>query len=309
MKVSGFLCYALLIPALFLAFNLQAGEIDRIQAKGELVVSLNRGYPPFSMERDAKPYGLDVDIARLLADYLKVKVRFIRPQLYEEQIPRLLAGESDIIIAAMTRTVERGLLVNFTDPYFEVSQAALVRRSEIAPDADAYFDLSSMDNLKLGVKADTTHEVFAMQLFPKEVIQTYPTSQAAAEALVKGEVNAMTADSPFVQVWRATHPSLHPQIKALLKPVTKEFYGFAIRKGDLEFLNWLNLFIDQIRSDGTLDLLIYDYFVLMNWAKPVSSPSQLTPAKMLKNKFMRNKQEMLEKRRTEDAMLQGEAYE
>ena len=26
-----------------------AGEIERIQAKGEIVVSLNRGYPPFSM--------------------------------------------------------------------------------------------------------------------------------------------------------------------------------------------------------------------------------------------------------------------
>ena len=114
---------------LLLASNCWSGEIERIQEKGEIVVSLNRGYPPFSMEKDDKVFGLDVDLANLLADYLKVQVRFIRPQLYDQQIPKLLAGESDIVIAAMTRTVERGLKVHFTNPYFEVSQAALVRRN------------------------------------------------------------------------------------------------------------------------------------------------------------------------------------
>lgn len=309
MKQSCFLRWAALILIFFSVCSLQAGEIERIQAKGELVVSLNQGYPPFSMEQDSKPIGLDVDLARLLAEYLGVKVTFIQPQRYEEQIPRLLAGESDIIMAAMTRTVERGLLVNFTAPYFEVSQAALVRRNRIDPDADAYFDLTTVDNLKLGVKANTTHEAFARQIFPTEAITTYPTAEAAADALVKGEVDAMTADSPFIRVWRATHPALHPKIKALLTPVTREFYGFAIRKGDLEFLHWLNLFIEQIRSDGTLDLLVNDYFVEMNWAKPAPSTSSMTPATMLKNMFIQKKQEMLEQRRTGEALLQGEAYE
>ena len=104
-----------------------AGVIERIQAKGEITVSLNRGYPPFAMEKDGKIFGLDVDLAHLLADYLDVKVKFIRPKTYDRQIPKLLSGESDIIIAAMTRTVKRGLRVSFSDPYFEVSQAALVR--------------------------------------------------------------------------------------------------------------------------------------------------------------------------------------
>ena len=88
---------------------LYAGEIEQIRAKGELVVSLNRDYPPFAMTIDGQPTGLDVDLAKLLAEYLGVKVRFIQPETYDQQIPKLLAGESDIIIAAMTRTVERGL--------------------------------------------------------------------------------------------------------------------------------------------------------------------------------------------------------
>ena len=85
------------------------------------------------MEVKGERIGLEVDLAKLIAQALGVKVKFVIPQLFGEQIPKLLAGESDIIIASMTRTPERGLLVNFSDPYFEVSQAALVRRDLVKP--------------------------------------------------------------------------------------------------------------------------------------------------------------------------------
>ena len=136
------------------------GEIGRIQAKGEITVSLNRGYPPFAMEKDGKIFGLDVDLAHLLAD------------------------------------------------------------------------------------------------------------------------------SPFVQVWRNTHLEHYQKIAALLTPVTREYYAFAVRPGDPAFLNWLNLFIDQIKIDGTLDLLTYEYFEQMSWAQQKSAPEKrLNRAQLLKGKF------------------------
>jgi len=42
------------------------------------------------METDGKLFGLDVDLAILLADYLDVKVKFIRPETFDRQIPRPL---------------------------------------------------------------------------------------------------------------------------------------------------------------------------------------------------------------------------
>lgn len=286
-----------------------SGEIERIQEKGEIAVSLNRGYPPFSMEKDGKIFGLDIDLANLLADYLNVKVKFIRPETYDQQIPKLLAGESDIIIAAMTRTVERGLQVNFTDPYFEVSQAALVRRDRLPAGSDSYFDLLGIKDIRLGVKAETTHEKFARELFPAKAIKLYPTADAAAEALIKGDVDAMVADSPFVQVWRNTHLEHYQKISALLEPVTREFYAFAIRRGDPDFLTWLNLFVAQIRTDGTLELLKHEYFERIAWATGIVKPEeQLSRAQFLKNKFIANRKAMIEQRRK--AFLgKGDNYE
>ena len=291
-------CFLAITLMLLMTSLSWAGEIERIQAKGEIVVSLNRGYPPFSMEKDGRIFGLDVDLAYLLADYLKVKVKFIRPQSYAHQIPKLLAGESDIVIAAMTRTVERGLQARFTDPYFEVSQAALVRRNLLPAGAGSYFDLLEIQGLRLGVKAGTTHEKFARELFPEKAIKRYPTAAAAAEALIKDEVDAMVADSPFVRVWRNTHVEHYPKITALLEPVTREFYACAIRPGDQDFLNWLNLFVDQIRTDGTLELLKYEYFEQIAWTAEGAKPEdRLTRVEFLKNRFMINRKAIIEERR------------
>jgi len=275
-----------------------AGEIERIQQKGVITVSLNRDYPPFAMERGDVLTGLDVDLAYLLADLLGVEVRFISPETYDRQIPGLLAGKSDIIMAAMTRTPQRGLKVSFSDPYFEVSQAALVNRPRISPAADAYFDLLEVKDLKLGVKTGTTHEAFAQQLFPAQAIVGFPTAAAAADALVQGKVDAMVADSPFVQVWRNTHVEHYSRITALLTPVTREYYAFAIRQGDPDFLNWLNLFVDQIRTDGTLDLLKYEYFEVMAWAKESEQREErLNLAQFLKNRFLAEKRATIEQQR------------
>jgi polar amino acid transport system substrate-binding protein len=293
----------------FVLFNLcfvvwssfvHAGELERIQNKGVITVSLNREYPPFAMQKDGKLFGLDVDLAHLLAEYLGVKVRFIQPQNYDQQIPKLLAGESDIIVAAMTRTIERGLKINFADPYFEVSQAALVNRNLVSDGADSYFDLLEISSIRLGVKAGTTHEKFARELFDPGAIKPYPTATAAADALIKGEVDAMVADSPFVRVWRATHPEHYQKIAALLQPVTREYYAFAIRQGDQTFLNWLNLFVGEIKTDGTLDLLKYEYVEQMRWTRQKAIPQKtLTRAKFLKNRFVARKKAMIEERRKE----------
>jgi polar amino acid transport system substrate-binding protein len=301
----------LLTLSIFLAMCLvvQAGEIERIKTKGHIVVSLNKGYPPFCMEVHNELTGLDVDLAKLIGDYLGVKVKFVLPALYKDQIPKLIAGESDIIIAAMTRTPERGLLVNFTEPYFEVSQAALVARDRVGPEDDSYFDLVGIKGLRIGVKAGTTIESFARELFPAQAIRTYPGHPEAVAALLRGEVDATVHDSPFVQIWAKSHPELSNKIKPLLTPVTKEYYGFAIRKGDPDFLNWLNLFITEVQIDGTMDLLKHRYFVEMPWLglKPTKEVT-LTKAQLMRNKFIAKKQELLERKRREEILKAGAPY-
>ncbi|MGW8186580.1 MAG: hypothetical protein ACWGNK_04910, partial [Desulfobacterales bacterium] len=89
-----------------------------------------------------------------------------------------------------------------------------------------------------------------------------------------------------------------------------EYYGFAIRKGDPDFLNWLNLFITQVKIDGTMDLLEHRYFVEMQWAgMKTTREARITKAQLLRNKFVAKKQAMLEQKRAEEKLRLGDAYE
>jgi polar amino acid transport system substrate-binding protein len=296
-------CWALL------GAGAQAGEMQRIMDKGVVVVSLNRGTPPFCLEVQGKTVGIDVDLARLVAEQLGVEVRFVFPEVYADQIPRLLAGQSDIVIAAMTMTPERGLQVNFTDPYFEVSQAALVRRNRVPEDARSYFDLVDIPSLRIGVKQATTIERFARELFPPDRIKTFPTHEEAVAALLVGAVEATVHDSPFVRFWEKAHRAEAGKVRALLAPTTTEHYGFAIRKGDADFLQWLNLFIAQVQKDGTLAWLTHRYLVEMAWqGGTVAGAAPRSQAQWLYQRHMFQKQEQLERRRREDQKAAGAPY-
>lgn len=288
---------------------LQAGEIERIKQKGEIIVSLNSGYTPFSMDVKGERTGLDVDLARLLAQTMGVKVKFLIPPLFGDQIPKLLAGESDIIIAAMTRTPERGLLVNFTDPYFEVSQAALVRRDLVKLGDESFFDLVGIKGIRVGVREKTIAEKFAREYFPPEAVRVYPGHTEVVDALLKGELDATVHDSPFVQTWAGSHPEHWAKVKPLLDPVTKEGLSFAIRKGDPEFLTWLNLFVSQVQADGTMDLLRYRYFEEMPWLPQKGGKApEMTRAKLMRKEFLIKKQEQLEALRKEAPATQYDVY-
>ncbi len=294
---------------LLAASSALAGDMQRIMEEKELVVSLNRDTPPFCMVAKGRLIGIDVDLARLMAEEMGVKVKFIFPAAYDEQIPRLLAGEADIVIAAMTRTPERGLRVNFSAPYFEVSQAALVHAKLATAKTQSYFDLVEIPGLRIGVKGQTTMERFARKLFAADRIKTYAGHDEAVAALLNAEVDATVHDSPFVRVWQKSHPEYASKIKALLAPATSEHYGFAIRKGDPDFLAWLNLFIAQAESDGTMDWLKHIYLVEMNWLGGAPATDTLLDKEhLLRDKFLARKMELLEQRRLEEMQKAGAPY-
>ena len=71
--------------------------------------------------------GLEVEAARELGEQLGRPVEFIEVK-WEDQIPALLAGRTDIVMSSMTSTPERRLRVAFSNPYLRVGQMMLIKR-------------------------------------------------------------------------------------------------------------------------------------------------------------------------------------
>ncbi len=63
--------------------------LDRIQARGELVVGTMGNMPPLNMTaKDGEIFGLEPDLARLLAKAMDVKVKFVTKP-FNELLPAL----------------------------------------------------------------------------------------------------------------------------------------------------------------------------------------------------------------------------
>ncbi|MEZ6184342.1 MAG: transporter substrate-binding domain-containing protein [Planctomycetota bacterium] len=251
----------------------------KVRRGGPLIVAVSRNYPPFGAP--AQPgnptgwVGFDVELAQHLGQTLGVAVEF--RGMRSGEIPQALNdGTIDLALAGLTRTVFRAAQVNFSAPYLIVSQGALVERRLVEGSRgtdeerrrnafESYYDLAEIPGLRIGVTGGTRPERIARDSFPAAVIQTYPSVAGASQALIDGKVSALVHDAPYIRAWTAIHRSQAGRFAALLEPVTQEPISIALRKGDLEFLRFLDAYVDEVRLDGTVDRLYRKHFVDNAW--------------------------------------------
>lgn len=234
--------------------------IEAILKRGELRVGMEAGYIPFEM-RDKKGdiIGFDVDLARLMARAMGVKVTFVNTQ-WDGIIPALLTDKFDILMGGMTITPERNLQVNFATPYIVIGQTLMVSKRS----ADKIKSIKDANDpqFTIGTKLGTTGDIAAKRFLSKAKIKTYETQTDAALEVRSGRIDAMVYDLPFNTIYANQN---RDSIVHLKEPFTYEPLGWAVRKGDPDFLNWLDNFLNQIRHDGTYDALYAKWFEGTAW--------------------------------------------
>ncbi|HEX4870823.1 MAG TPA: transporter substrate-binding domain-containing protein [Nevskiaceae bacterium] len=243
----------------------EKSTLNQILKRGELRVGLEAGYMPFEMrDKNGNIIGFDVDLAKKMASVMKVKVTFVNTQ-WDGIIPALLTDKFDILMSGMTITPERNLQVNFAKPYIIVGQTVLLatrHRDRIT----VYSQLNDPQYV-VATKLGTSGDLVAQRLLPKAKIRQFETEADAALEVRNGRADAFVYDLPY----NAVYASQYPQgVVHLEEPFTKEPLGWAIRKGDPDFENWLNHFLDAIRNDGTYDLLYQRWFEGTAWLKNVN---------------------------------------
>lgn len=238
----------------------EKSTLNQVLRRGELRVGLEAGYIPFEMrDRRGEIIGFDVDLARLMARSMGVKVTFVNTQ-WDGIIPALLTDKFDILISGMTITPERNLQVNFAQPYIVIGQTALLARRHEAT-VKAVRDLDDPKYV-IATKLGTTGEIAARRYLPKAKLKTFETEADAALEVRNGRADAFVYDLPFNVVYGAQYAD---RLVHLKEPFTREPLGWAIRKGDPDFLNWLDHFQNQIRNDGSYDALHRKWFEGTAW--------------------------------------------
>ncbi|WP_226995775.1 ABC transporter substrate-binding protein [Gordonia phthalatica] len=207
---------------------LKAQLPDRVLTSGTLTVATNAPFAPMEFRRGKDLVGFDVDLVNAIGEALGIKVD-IKQVDFPKLVPEVSAGTYDMGMRGLFDTKEREKQVDMVTYFRAGTQWA--RR--VGTDADPY----NACGKKVGAEVATTQ--LTMELPAKsqacEVvgekkidIVTYPSETAAMEGLMRGEVDAVSADSP-VTLYASQ------QSKGKLEPTGHAFdtlpYSFPVAKG------------------------------------------------------------------------------
>ncbi|CAL2061877.1 MULTISPECIES: basic amino acid ABC transporter substrate-binding protein [Streptomyces] len=219
-----------------------AGGVHLAKA-GQLTTCTHLPYPPFQSVVDGKVQGFDVSLIDLVAKDLGVKQQIVDTPFENFKTGAFLnSGQCDLAAAGMTITPERAKNVDFSDPYFEATQAVLVAKNS------GITSLDGAKGKKLGAQAQTTGEDFAKKKGLDPV--SFASSDAVLNGLRTGQVQAVVIDYPVVQGWLKDKANAD-KFKVVDNLKTGEQYGFTVKKGNKPLLKAIDKALKDAKADGT----------------------------------------------------------
>lgn len=235
--------------------------LDRIQQRGELIVGTMGNMPPLNMTaKDGEIFGLEPDLARMLAEAMDVKIKFVTKP-FNELLPALQSGEVDMVLSGMTITPKRNLKVAFVGPYFISGKAFLTKIKTIAY-ADEAADANN-PNTKIVALKDSTSQAFAEKYLDKTTLYTTGTYDEAVNMVLQDKVQAMIADYPICVVSVFRYPDAG--LLSVVTQLTYEPIGIAIPANDPLLMNWTRNTLNNFEGSGMLDELKLKWFAEGDW--------------------------------------------
>jgi polar amino acid transport system substrate-binding protein len=244
----------------------QSGTLQNVLEKGTLRVGVSLFTPWTLKNKEGQLVGFEIDVARQLAKDLGVQPEF-HVFDWENIVPALLKREIDIIAAGMVITPQRALKVNFSQPY-DSSGIGLVTNIPLTKTFSGPQDLNRSEVVLTAVTG-TVAEDLARRVFPKATIKTFASSQEAIQAVISGNVHGYVEHAPITTFVALDNPKTVDE--PLSKPLLETKAGFAVIKGDPDFINFLNAWIISHNADVWLASTHKYWFGSLDWRTAIGN--------------------------------------
>jgi polar amino acid transport system substrate-binding protein len=210
-------------------------------------------YPPWYMgDNPASGEGFESAVAYAVAarmKYLRDDVRWVRVPFNAALAPGPKTFDANL--SEFSITDQRKASVDFSSPYFDVTQAVVTVKSSRAAGART---VQQLKGLRLGAQVGTTSYTAATAVNGDGSVEVYNTNGDAKMALGNGEIDALVADLPtaFAVANELRNGLMVGQLPSAAGNV--EQFGIVLDKGSAltRCVSWA---VDGLRGDGTLDRL------------------------------------------------------
>jgi polar amino acid transport system substrate-binding protein len=232
------------------------GTLQDVKARGKLIAGVKTDFPPLGfLDKGGVNKGLDIDIVKALSKELfgnEDAVEFV-PVTTGNRMSFLTSKKIDIIAATMTITDERKREVDFSAPYFISGELILVRGdSKITK----YQDLTGK---KVATIRGSIGDIAIHELVPKAERIQFERNFEALQALKERRVEGFVQDYVLLYNLLQENPGLRI---AGLQPFRPAPYGLAVRKGDKEWLDFINSTLRKMEETGEYEKLLEKWFGL-----------------------------------------------
>jgi len=225
----------------------QAQTLEKIKDAGVVRIGVMGEQAPWgSIDASGQNIGYDVDVARLIAEELGVKVEFV-PGAVAARIPNLLTGKVDLQMAVMGMYPDRAKVVQFTQPYAGLK---IILLSSAKNKIETIEDARSMN---IGVPRGAAQDTAITKLLGDlPNIRRFDDDSSTMQALVSGQVDAIGGNTTYKINLDKAAPGNDYEQKVVFQ---EQWMGVATKPGDKEINEWLNAFIEKIKADGRLEAI------------------------------------------------------
>ena len=220
---------------------------DSEAAGGTLVMATNAEFPPYEYREGDEIVGIDVDMARAVAEKLGMTLE-VEDMAFDSILVAVQSGKADMGVAGMTVTEDRLENCNFSDTYAEAAQVIIVKEdSEIASPDD-------LTGKTVGVQLGTTGDIYAEDI-EDSTVERYNKGFEAVQSLLQDKIDAVIIDREPAKVFVSQNEGL----KILDEAFTEEEYAIAMAKDNDELLEKVNGALAELKESGELQEIIDKY--------------------------------------------------
>ena len=252
MNLNRFVHLLLLAALVAVSSVAIADELDEIMKAGTNKIAVPQDFPPFgSVGKDLQPEGYDVDVARLLAKELGVKLEIV-PVTSANRIPYLQTKKANLIISSLGKNPEREKTIDFTAAYAPFFSGVF------APAGVAVTKADDLAGKTIGVTRGALEDLELTKIAPAAAtIKRFEDNNTTMSAFLSGQVQLIATGNVVAAAILAKNPPNKPEKKFIIKD-SPCYIG--LNKGEAKLQAKINTLIAAKKKSGELDALSKKWF-------------------------------------------------
>lgn len=216
--------------------------------ENELIMVTEAGFAPYEYYEDGNVVGVDIDIAREIANELG-KELVIKDVAFDSIINEIKTGKADFGAAGISYTEERAEEVDFSINYVTNKQIVMVRSDS------SITSINDIGNKKIAVQLGSIADTYVTENYKNNEIVRQKKYLAMVQDLKSNKVDVIVMDElPAKEIIQN-----NDGLKMLEGSLASDSYGMIVKKGNSELLSVINDVLTRLKNEGKIEEFIINH--------------------------------------------------